>query len=112
MYIPPRTTVLVPLYTVHRDPRNFREPEQFIPERWSSTPEQIIRKKAVRFVLSTGTYSCVAKPFAMMELRLLLATIIGNFDLEAPASDVPQSFDTMRLQGHRTVSSLVYRVIA
>ncbi|KAL3491326.1 cytochrome P450 [Aspergillus germanicus] len=97
-YIPPRSTVSVPVYTVHRDPRNFQDPEQFIPKRWSSRPDLIIRREA--FVpFSIGPYSCVGKPFAMMELRLLLATIVKNFNLEFPPGDEPESLDRIGATG-------------
>ncbi|KAL2870494.1 cytochrome P450 [Aspergillus lucknowensis] len=93
-HIPPRTTVSVPTYTTHRDPRNFREPEKFVPERWFSIPEMVIRKEAF-IPFSRGPYSCVGKPFAMMELRLLLATIVREFDLEFPSGEEPLSIDTL-----------------
>ncbi|PYH45067.1 cytochrome P450 [Aspergillus saccharolyticus JOP 1030-1] len=74
VHIPPRTTVSTPTYTIHRDPRNFVDPNSFIPERWTSKPEMVLCKEAFKS-FSTGKYACAGKPFAMMEMRLLVATI-------------------------------------
>ncbi|RAL16349.1 cytochrome P450 [Aspergillus homomorphus CBS 101889] len=74
VYIPPRTIVSTPTYTIHRDPRNFVDPHSFVPERWSSKPEMVLCKEAFKS-FSTGKYSCAGKQFAMMEMRLVVATI-------------------------------------
>ncbi|PYH92712.1 benzoate 4-monooxygenase [Aspergillus ellipticus CBS 707.79] len=80
VYIPPHTIVSVPTYTIHRDPRNFQDPDEFIPERWSSQPGMVIQKEALN-PFSTGTYTCAGKSFAMMEMRLFIATIFSPSDL-------------------------------
>ncbi|RMZ81318.1 hypothetical protein DV737_g2605, partial [Chaetothyriales sp. CBS 132003] len=40
-YIPGDTIVQVPTYTLHRDERAFVQPNEFIPERWTSKPELV-----------------------------------------------------------------------
>ena len=41
-WVPPNTTVHVPVYTMHRDPANFGPlADVFIPERWLSEAEQV-----------------------------------------------------------------------
>ncbi|KKK13523.1 hypothetical protein ARAM_006149 [Aspergillus rambellii] len=94
VYIPPFTIVSVPTYTMQMDPRNFPEPDKFIPERWSSKPEMIIQKEAFN-PFSSGPYACAGRPFAMMEMRLLLATVVRNFDLDFPPGREKQSFETL-----------------
>lgn len=63
------------------DPRNFQQPNDFIPERWSSRPELVLRKEAF-IPFSAGPYSCVGKPLAMMELRLAVANVVTKFDMK------------------------------
>ncbi|PWY91938.1 cytochrome P450 [Aspergillus sclerotioniger CBS 115572] len=94
VYIPPYTLVSVPTYTIQRDPRNFGEPDEFIPERWSSHPELVIRKEAM-IPFSTGTYSCVGRPFAMMEMRLLVSTIVRHFEIEFPPGEGKESLGSL-----------------
>ncbi|PLB55510.1 benzoate 4-monooxygenase [Aspergillus steynii IBT 23096] len=93
VFIPAYTTVSVPTYTVHRDPRNYQYPDEFIPERWIDKPELIIRKEAF-IPFSTGPYSCAGKSFGMMEMRLVIATIVRNFDFRFPEGQ-KGSLDTL-----------------
>ncbi|RAK97739.1 cytochrome P450 [Aspergillus ibericus CBS 121593] len=94
VYIPPHTLVSVPTYTIQRDPRNFHSPDDFIPERWSSEPELVIRKEALN-PFSTGTYSCAGRPFAMMEMRLLVYALVKHFEIEFPPGEGKESLDTL-----------------
>ncbi|DAA77848.1 TPA_exp: putative Cytochrome P450 monooxygenase [Trichophyton benhamiae CBS 112371] len=82
-WIPGDTIVSTPTYTLHRDSRYFVQPNHFIPERWSSKPELIIRKDAFNPFLA-GRYSCAGRPLAMMEMRMLLAMVVRLFDFSFP----------------------------
>ncbi|CEN60762.1 hypothetical protein ASPCAL03195 [Aspergillus calidoustus] len=79
--IPPETIIQVPFYTLFRDERCFADPEEFIPERWTSRPE-LIRDSSVFIPFSAGAYSCVGKQLALMELRWVLTTVVNQFDME------------------------------
>jgi len=68
------------LYT---DPRWFEQAEEFIPERWSSQPELIHNKNAFSPFL-IGSYSCVGKNLAFLEMRLLTYYIVKKFSFEFP----------------------------
>lgn len=78
-FIPGNTFVSVSPWTLQRDPRNWGRPDEFIPERWiGEGPEPCNKDAFIPF--SIGAYSCVGKPLAMMELRVIIATIAENFD--------------------------------
>ncbi|RMD44762.1 hypothetical protein DV735_g306, partial [Chaetothyriales sp. CBS 134920] len=47
-YIPGDTIVQVPTYTLHRDERAFAQPNEFIPERWTTKPELVVQRYNVR----------------------------------------------------------------
>lgn len=65
---------------IFADSRAFVRPDEFIPERWSSKPELILRKD--NFIpFSYGTYSCAGKPLAMMQLCMAVAMLKGKFEL-------------------------------
>ncbi|EXJ59298.1 uncharacterized protein A1O5_12179 [Cladophialophora psammophila CBS 110553] len=79
-FIPGNTLVSVSPWTVQRDPRNWGRPDEFIPERWlGEGPEPCIKDAWIPF--SIGAYGCVGKPLAMMELRVITATVVKNFDI-------------------------------
>ncbi|PLB41072.1 cytochrome P450 [Aspergillus candidus] len=98
-FIPPDTLVSTPTYTLHRDPRNFTLPDNFIPERWSTRPELVLRREAFN-PFSTGPYACAGKSIALMEMRMLLVTLVGRFDFTfAPGYDT-KALSLASLGGH------------
>ncbi|TFK52931.1 cytochrome P450 [Heliocybe sulcata] len=90
-WIPGDVIVSTPTYTLARDTRCFSKPDDFLPERWSSRPDLILRKDA--FVpFSAGTYSCAGKQLAMLELRLMLALLVKTFDIRMGGEEAVKLF--------------------
>jgi cytochrome P450 len=46
VFIPGETVVYMPQYQLHRDPRNFQRPNNFIPERWTTKSDMILNRSA------------------------------------------------------------------
>lgn len=77
------------------NPRHFSNPHSFIPERWIPT-EQLDQKciKEAWVPFSHGRYNCIGRPLAaedekgvdcrlaLFEMRIILARLIWEFDLE------------------------------
>ncbi|KAF9331192.1 hypothetical protein BGZ91_012214 [Linnemannia elongata] len=81
--IPKGTIVLAQISELHRNADYFPEPNNFFPERW--IPEESPFPPIQDFTFypfSAGTRNCVGKNFAMMEMRLILATILTTYDIE------------------------------
>jgi cytochrome P450 len=79
--IPMGTELVLWVYQTQHDPRWFPEPEAFRPERF--TPENEARLPKGAYVpFGAGPRVCIGKTFAMMEARLLLATIAQRYRLE------------------------------
>jgi cytochrome P450 len=87
-------------FIVHRSPANFPEPDAFRPGRW----ENDLLRRLTRFTFfpfGGGPRVCIGNRFAMMEAKLVLATIAQRFRYE-PVSDAPlrlQTSVTLRPQG-------------
>jgi cytochrome P450 len=80
--IPARTNIFLLQWVTQRDPRFYRDPERFDPERWRHDP--IRTGKIPRFAyfpFGGGPRVCVGAGFAMMEATLLLATIAQRYRL-------------------------------
>ncbi|MBK8020254.1 MAG: cytochrome P450 [Chloroflexi bacterium] len=77
------TQVTVLSSRTHRDPRYWDSPEQFMPERFSPEREGQIEKYAY-LPFGGGPRICVGNSFAMMEARLMLATIAQRYRLRLP----------------------------
>ncbi|EEH18997.1 hypothetical protein PABG_01316 [Paracoccidioides brasiliensis Pb03] len=91
-WIPGDMLVSTPTYTMHRDPRNFKHPNSFIPERWltpnstststsptSATDASLILHKEAFHPFLIGAHSCAGKALAFMEMRLVTALLFRTF---------------------------------
>ena len=79
--IPQGSYVFVCMYTLHRDPRFWRdpgvfEPERFLGERGRSIPRHLY------LPFSGGPRICIGAAFAMMEAKILLAQMVRRVRFE------------------------------
>ncbi|KAK3356649.1 cytochrome P450 [Lasiosphaeria hispida] len=81
VWIPGGSAVRVPGYAMQRSAKAFVQPDEFIPERWTTRPELILDSAAF-FPFITGPNNCVGKRLAMMVLRLVLAYTVYDFRFE------------------------------
>jgi len=89
--LPKGCIALISPYVLHHDPRYFPEPESFKPERFSRENEKAIPRGAY-VPFAAGPRVCLGKSFAMMEARLVLATIVQRIRVElAPGQKVTLS---------------------
>jgi cytochrome P450 len=79
--IPKGSYIAISPYVTHRHPKNFQNPLKFDPERFTPENEKKIAKGAY-IPFSAGPRVCIGKAFAMMEARLILATIIDRVQVE------------------------------
>jgi cytochrome P450 len=83
-FVPKGSMVAVCPFTLHRAEKYWPEPERFDPDRFS--PERSAgRPKEAYLPFGDGPRVCIGKAFAMMEAKIVLATIASRFRL-APAS--------------------------
>jgi cytochrome P450 len=95
--IPKGSLIVVSVYALHRDPRFFPEPEQFTPDRFApGWDERISRYSYLPF--GGGPRVCIGNGFAMMEARLILATVAQRWklSLESDAEIAPKQLVTLR----------------
>ncbi|KAH9971364.1 high nitrogen upregulated cytochrome P450 monooxygenase 2, partial [Lactifluus volemus] len=80
LVIPEETQVFLHTYSIHRDPRYFYTPEEFLPERWFST-DALTREHntAAFFPFSYGPAICAGKHLALMEMRMVLCWVLRRF---------------------------------
>jgi cytochrome P450 len=69
-------------WVVHRDPRLFPDPERFDPQRWRDGFQQRLPRFAY-FPFGGGPRVCIGNRFAMMEAKLVLATLLQRFRVAA-----------------------------
>jgi len=95
--VPRGSLVTVNTYAMHRDRRFFEDPERFDPERFGPGWEERIDRYAF-LPFGGGPRVCIGNGFAMMEARLLLATIAQRwrFSLEPGQEILPMQLVTVR----------------
>lgn len=95
--IPRGLPVGVNIYGMHHDARFFPDPERFDPERFSAENEKHIQKYAY-VPFGAGPRVCIGNSFAMMEAKLIVATLARRFTLSHAPNHIaePTRVFTMR----------------
>jgi cytochrome P450 len=84
-FIPENMIVGVPFYASHVSSKNFYHPLEFRPERWlkDAPPEFMMDKKASLQPFSAGPRNCVGRNLAIAEIKMIVARVLYQFELEA-----------------------------
>jgi cytochrome P450 len=97
--IPARGIIVMSSYLMQRDPRNFPDPEKFLPDRW--TPEFKAQLQPFAYYpFGGGARRCIGESFAWMELVLVLSTLAQRWKLRLVPGHpvVPQPVVTLRIK--------------
>ncbi|RPA83506.1 cytochrome P450 [Ascobolus immersus RN42] len=80
-YLPPNTVIDTTCTQMHQHPAIFPDPKKFDPTRYSGSPE---RERLSKYIVSFGggSYTCVGKNLAMMELFVTISRLVWEFELE------------------------------
>lgn len=78
--IPAGSTIQMFSWVVHRDPRWYKDPDRFDPDRWSGDFAKTLPPFAY-IPFGGGPRRCIGNSFAMMEAIMLIAAIAGRFSL-------------------------------
>ncbi|KAL5020898.1 hypothetical protein ScPMuIL_000053 [Solemya velum] len=93
--IPKGTCVLINNYTMHRDEKNFHNPDDFVPERWVHKGAKEWHPFTV-IPFGFGSRSCVGRRIGQQELYLAIVRICQNFRLRPrEGSELKSTLRTM-----------------
>ncbi|WP_313695170.1 cytochrome P450 [Halorarum halobium] len=83
--IPAGSTLSISQWVVHRDSDVYDDPESFRPERWTDELEADLPRLGY-FPFSAGPRRCIGDRFAMLEAKLVLATLLQSYRFELVGS--------------------------
>jgi cytochrome P450 len=81
-WVPGGTAVSVCQWAACRSPHNFKDPDDFVPERWMGDPKYASDIREACQPFSYGPRNCVGRNLAYLEMRIILARLLWNFDIE------------------------------
>ncbi|KAK4264410.1 hypothetical protein QN277_025589 [Acacia crassicarpa] len=90
-YIPPKTTVLVNLWGIQRDPEFWERPEEFVPERFENNQVDFKGQNFEFIPFGFGRRGCPGISFGLASLEYVLANLLYWFDWKLPAQGIGMS---------------------
>ncbi|KAE8154452.1 cytochrome P450 [Aspergillus avenaceus] len=92
VYIPGDVNVFVPIQLIQTDERYYKNPKQFIPERWSEE-KGLVSKGAPFIPFSFGPYSCPGKNLALLMLRMTVSILVQEYDIAFAPGETGEAFE-------------------
>ncbi|XP_029170278.1 cytochrome P450 9e2-like [Nylanderia fulva] len=92
MTIAPGTTIMIPIYALHHDPKYFPNPDKFDPERFSQeNKDNVVPYTYLPF--GQGPRKCIGARFVFMKTKILIAHLLRQFILKKTEKTVEPVFD-------------------
>lgn len=94
------TVVSIPQWVSHQATSNFHSLTLFAPERWlegSANTQYSKDRKDVFPPFSLGPHNSPGRSLAYLDMRLILAKMIWNFDLKGRKSDALPEWETQKI---------------
>lgn len=91
-FLPGGVTVSCHSWAQTHSPHNFRQPDEFIPERWLA-PEFDSDIKEASQPFSLGPRGCIGRHLSYLELRLILGNLLWHYDLKRSDLEKPGALD-------------------
>ena len=106
--VPAGTVIAICIYTLHRHPAFWEDPERFDPERFTQE-RSANRPRYVYIPFSAGPRMCIGSNFALLEASLILACIAQQFELHLQAGTEVQPQPLFVLRPNRDLMMSLHR---
>lgn len=107
--IPARTQVIVNIWSIHKDPTFWKEPEQFNPERFLNSSIDFKGQHFNLIPFGSGRRGCPGILFGVANIELVLANLVDKFDWALPDKAEGKTLDMTEHPGitsHRNIPLL------
>nr|ACE75343.1 cytochrome P450 [Glyptapanteles indiensis] len=80
LIVNPGTDLWIPLWSIHRDPQHFPNPDKFDPERFMGEAKDTINHSAY-LPFGVGPRMCMGNRFALMEIKVLFFHLLAKCNI-------------------------------
>ncbi|KAF5571396.1 pisatin demethylase cytochrome P450 [Fusarium pseudoanthophilum] len=82
-FIPGGTVVGINPWVLHSDPRVYKDPESFIPERWLTADAGLLSKMENSFfAFGAGSRTCIGKYISLMEMHKVMPQLLRRYTIK------------------------------
>ncbi|KAH7090787.1 cytochrome P450 67 [Paraphoma chrysanthemicola] len=92
-YVPGHVIASVPIILIQRDPRYWKQANDFIPERFGERRKEMGTDDSPWIPFQIGMHGCAGRNLAYMTLRIALSAIVQNFDITFAPGETGTKFD-------------------
>ncbi|KAL7096922.1 hypothetical protein ACP275_10G110800 [Erythranthe tilingii] len=92
-HVPKGSSVFVNVWSIHKDPNVWEDPEKFWPERFSETNVDLQGRDFRLLPFGSGRRVCPGYQLGLTVVRLVLARLVHCFDWELPNGMLPNELD-------------------
>jgi len=79
--VPNHTNVTIGIYLMNHNPKYFKDPEKFIPERFDNVSNAEKQNPYAYVPFSAGPRNCIGQKFAMLEIKTTISKILRHYEL-------------------------------
>lgn len=98
-YVPAGKTVAVSPWSSTHSRLNFRDPDLFRPERWLGEEPFQDDRLGASLPFGTGPRVCIGRHLAYLEMRLIVAHLLWNFDMKLDRGEFEEKNQVWGLDG-------------
>lgn len=94
------TSLLIPVYSIHRDPEHYTDPDKFNPERFDPENGGVkhFRDKGLYWSFGDGPRMCLGMKFALLQMKIGISKIVEDFEISVnPKTIEPIELDPKEL---------------
>jgi len=104
MIIPKGAVVILPQVILHRNPAVFKDPAEFLPERWENATKAM--KDSIQ-MFSLGQRQCTGQSLVLVELYTAISKLLAAYEFQVEKEGELKYFSTLAYYGCRVKASKV-----